>query len=168
MSLSGPRRLSAGNCAGMLNPRSLSYRPYAVQKRAEIWACHPKPGRLDDPALAAVVEERLRKNWSPQQISDDLAVISAGLPELQVSHETIYQSLFVQGQAYVGLQLTPSTPSTPTTLTDVIQGTKRQRGPKLVTSERRNHRPRPRVRSISLLPLRTRPRLETPGAVAEA
>jgi len=41
-----------------------------------------------------VVEERLRKNWSPQ-ISDDLAVVFAGLPELQVSHETIYQSLFI-------------------------------------------------------------------------
>lgn len=76
------------------HPRSLSYRPYAAQKRAEIRACRPKPGRLDDPALAAVVEERLRKNWSPQ-ISDDLAVVFAGLPELQVSHETIYQSLFI-------------------------------------------------------------------------
>jgi transposase len=80
------------------HPRSFSYRPYAAQKRAEVRACRPKPGRLDDPALAAVVEERLRKNWSPQQISDDLAVVFAGHPELQVSHETIYQSLFVQGR----------------------------------------------------------------------
>jgi len=87
------------------HPSTGSYRPYAAQKRSEIRACRPKLGRLDDRELAAVVEERLRKNWSPQQISDDLAVVFANRPELQVSHETIYQSLFVQGRGYVGLRL---------------------------------------------------------------
>ena len=87
------------------HPSTGSYRPYAAQKRSEIRASRPKVGRLDDRELAAVVEERLRKNWSPQQISDDLAVVFAGRPELQVSHETIYQSLFVQGRGYVGLRL---------------------------------------------------------------
>jgi IS30 family transposase len=51
------------------------------------------------------VEERLRKNWSPQQISDDLAVVFAGQAELQVSHESIYQSLYVQSRGYAGVRL---------------------------------------------------------------
>ncbi|MEB0276860.1 helix-turn-helix domain-containing protein, partial [Cryobacterium sp. 5B3] len=63
-----------------------------------IRAARPKPSKLDDRLLAAVVEERLRKNWSPQQISDDLAVVFAGQAELQVSHESIYQSLYVQSR----------------------------------------------------------------------
>ncbi|WP_146069785.1 IS30 family transposase [Cryobacterium sp. M15] len=87
------------------HPASRSYRPYAAQKRSEIRACRPKPGKLDDRQLAAVVEERLRKNWSAQQISDDLAVVFAGQDELQVSHETIYQSLYVHSRGYVGVRL---------------------------------------------------------------
>ena len=87
------------------HPAIRSYRPYAAQKRCEIRACRPKPSKLDDRQLAAVVEERLRKSWSPQQISDDLAVVFAGQAELQVSHETIYQSLYVQGRGYVGVRL---------------------------------------------------------------
>ena len=86
------------------HPATRSYRPCAAQKRCEIRACRPKPGRLDVRQLAAVVEERLRKSWSPQQISDDLAVAFAGQDELQVSHETIYQSLYVQNRGYVGVR----------------------------------------------------------------
>ncbi|TFD62922.1 IS30 family transposase [Cryobacterium suzukii] len=87
------------------HPTTRSYRPYAAQKRCGIRAGRPKPSKLDDRLLAAAVEERLRKNWSPQQISDDLAVVFAGQDELQVSHETIYQSLYVQGRSYVGVHL---------------------------------------------------------------
>jgi len=87
------------------HPITRSYRPYAAQKRCVIRAARPKPSKLDDRLLAAVVEERLRKNWSPQQISDDLAVVFAGQAELQVSHESIYQSLYVQSRGYVGVRL---------------------------------------------------------------
>ncbi|POH62904.1 IS30 family transposase [Cryobacterium zongtaii] len=87
------------------HPTTRSYRPYAAQKRCVIRAGRPKPSKLDDRQLAAVVEERLRKNWSPQQISDDLAVVFAGQAELQVSHESIYQSLYVHGRGYVGVRL---------------------------------------------------------------
>ena len=34
----------------------------------------------------------------PQQISADLAALHPNRPELRVCHETIYQSLFVQGR----------------------------------------------------------------------
>ena len=87
------------------HPTTRSYRPYAAHKRCVIRAGRPKPSKLDDRLLAAVVEERLRKNWSPQQISDDLAVVFAGQAELQVSHESIYQSLYVQSRGYVGVRL---------------------------------------------------------------
>lgn len=81
------------------------YRPYAAQRRAEVRARRPKAGRLDDLVLAAAVEARLVKNWSPQQISDDLRRVFAGREEMQVSHETIYQSLFVQGRGQLRADL---------------------------------------------------------------
>jgi IS30 family transposase len=82
-----------------------SYRPYAAHKRCVVRAARPQPSKFDDRLLAAAVEERLRKNWSPQQISDDLAVVFADQAELQVSHESIYQSLYVQSRGYVGVRL---------------------------------------------------------------
>nr|WP_172582547.1 IS30 family transposase [Subtercola boreus] len=84
---------------------TLAYRPHAAQKRAEERARRPKAGRLDDLVLAAAVEARLVKNWSPQQISDDLRRVFAGREEMQVSHETIYQSLFVQGRGQLRADL---------------------------------------------------------------
>ncbi|MBM7846983.1 IS30 family transposase [Arthrobacter roseus] len=82
-----------------------AYRPYAAQKRCDLRACRPKIGKLADTRLVAVVEERLRKNWSPQQVSDDLKRVFAGQEEMQVSHETIYQSLFVQGRGHLRADL---------------------------------------------------------------
>lgn len=75
-----------------------AYRPYAAQKRSDLRACRPKTGRLVNAKLVAAVEERLRKNWSPQQVSDDLRRVFPGQIQMQVSHETIYQSLFIQGR----------------------------------------------------------------------
>lgn len=86
-------------------PGTGAYRPYAAQKRCDQRACRPKPGKLTDARLVAVVEERLRKNWSPQQVSDDLNRVFAGREEMQVSHETIYQSLFVQGRGHLRADL---------------------------------------------------------------
>jgi transposase, IS30 family len=46
--------------------------------------------------LRVIVLSKLRRRWSPRQISSWLAHHFAGYPELQVSHETIYQALYVQ------------------------------------------------------------------------
>jgi len=45
-----------------------------------------------------VVEAKLALKWSPEQISRWLRVAFPADPEMRVSHETIYMSLFVQGR----------------------------------------------------------------------
>ena len=91
-------RHNAGKRAG-------TYRPHTAQKQAGLRACRPKDGKLEDPRLIAAVEARPVKNWSPQQISDDLKQTFADREEMQVSHETIYQSLFVQGRGHLKADL---------------------------------------------------------------
>jgi IS30 family transposase len=51
------------------------------------------------------VEVRLLRNWSPEPIRDDLARTFPDRPEMRVSHETIYQSLFVQGRGHLRADL---------------------------------------------------------------
>jgi IS30 family transposase len=58
------------------------------------------------PQLAAVVEEKLELRWSPQQIAGWLSVEFPDDPEMRVSHETIYLSLFVQTRGALRKELT--------------------------------------------------------------
>jgi IS30 family transposase len=75
------------------------YRAVAADGAAYRRALRPKPAKLaTNPALRARVEELLEQRWSPQQISARLRVEFADDPQMQVSHETIYQSLFVQAR----------------------------------------------------------------------
>jgi IS30 family transposase len=55
--------------------------------------------------LRRVVERKLEATWSPEQISAWLASEYPEDPEMQVSHETIYQSLFVQGRGALRREL---------------------------------------------------------------
>ena len=75
------------------------YRAVRADGAAYRRALRPKPAKLATiPALRARVEELLQERWSPQQISARLKVEFADDPQMQVSHETIYQSLFVQAR----------------------------------------------------------------------
>ncbi len=66
----------------------------------------PKASKLAlYPRLRAEVEARLRLRWSPQQISAFLKVEYAQDPEMQISHETIYLSLFVQSRGALRKEL---------------------------------------------------------------
>ena len=56
-------------------------------------------------APAPVVERKLEARWSPEQISAWLASEYPDSPEMQVSHETIYQSLFVQSRGALRREL---------------------------------------------------------------
>jgi IS30 family transposase len=52
------------------------------------------------------VERRLIKRWSPQQIATSLVRDYPDDPEMHVSHETIYRSLFVQARGGLRKELT--------------------------------------------------------------
>jgi len=66
----------------------------------------PKPSKFKLwPRLRAAVVERLEKNWSPEQISAWLKLEYPDDPEMQVSHETIYLSLYVQSRGTMRKEL---------------------------------------------------------------
>jgi IS30 family transposase len=68
---------------------------------ADAWkrALRPQACRLaQHPALCARVAEKLEADWSPQQIAGWLKRTYPTEPDMQVSHETIYLSLFVQSR----------------------------------------------------------------------
>jgi IS30 family transposase len=58
------------------------------------------------PRLRAAVEAKLELRWSPQQISGWLVEEFPSEPEMRVSHETIYLSLFVQSRGALRKELT--------------------------------------------------------------
>lgn len=69
-------------------------------------ALRPKPCKLAcRPALARTVSGKLRRNWSPEQIAGWLKRTWPGEPHNQVSHETIYRSLFIQTRGVLKKEL---------------------------------------------------------------
>ncbi len=82
-----------------------TYAPYAAQKRADLRARRPKASKFDNPELALLVQAKLCLKWSPEQISDHLAAVVPDRQELQVSPETIYQALYVQGRGHLRAEL---------------------------------------------------------------
>jgi transposase, IS30 family len=77
----------------------LPYRAWPAQSKAEARARRPKPGKLAlNPLLQQQVTRRLKLRHSPEQISAALRLQFPDQPEMQVSHETIYQALYVQGR----------------------------------------------------------------------
>jgi IS30 family transposase len=75
------------------------YRAAIADAQAWQTARRPKPSRLAQlPRLRAVVADRLAADWSPEQIAGWLKVTYPADPTMQVSHETIYRSLFIQSR----------------------------------------------------------------------
>jgi IS30 family transposase len=58
------------------------------------------------PMLRDIVAGKLRQRWSPQQIAGWLKASYADEPEMQVSHETIYRTLFIQSRGALRKELT--------------------------------------------------------------
>jgi IS30 family transposase len=86
---------------------SWQYRAGAAQGRAEQRARRPKPGKVAvNGRLRARVQDDLWRRWSPQQIALRLRCDFPDSPEMWVSHETIYQSLYVQGRGGLRRELT--------------------------------------------------------------
>jgi IS30 family transposase len=85
------------------------YRALAAQAQAEFRARRPKTARLaGNPVLRCWVQDRLEERWSPEQVSVMLKRVFPGEPEMRVSHETIYQAIYVQGRGALRRELAVS------------------------------------------------------------
>jgi transposase, IS30 family len=75
-----------------------NYRAFVAQNRADRSALRPKQGWIEQrPWLWELVQEMLRtRKWSPEGISRRLRREHPDAPEWWVSHEAIYQAIFVQ------------------------------------------------------------------------
>jgi IS30 family transposase len=72
------------------------YQPERADRLAWVRQRRPKPSKLaGDPALAAKVQELLDHRFSPEQICGRLKVLFADNPSMRISHESIYQSIYV-------------------------------------------------------------------------
>jgi IS30 family transposase len=81
------------------------YGAWRAHCRAETSSKRPKAAKLAHPPLVRQVSTWLEKLWSPKEIAERLRLEFPGDPMMQVSHETIYQSLFVQGRGELRREL---------------------------------------------------------------
>ena len=82
------------------------YRGWRAHRGAAEAARRPKPAKLAHCApLRAEVEAGLEQLWSPMQIAAMLRIVYPHDPMMWVSHETIYQSLYVQGRGALRKEL---------------------------------------------------------------
>jgi IS30 family transposase len=106
----------------------MAYRATTAQWHADRSARRPKPSKLAlNSALRTYVEDRLAgvvanpgrvrrpapckdrrwtKAWSPEQIARRLPIDFPDDETMRISHEAIYQALFVQGRGSLGRELT--------------------------------------------------------------
>jgi IS30 family transposase len=83
-----------------------NYRPSWAQERMKRLASRPKTAKLAKNArLRELVQAKLVEKLSPEQISRELRKQFPDDAEMQVSHETIYQSIYVQGRGALRREL---------------------------------------------------------------
>ncbi|WP_448640767.1 IS30 family transposase [Geodermatophilus sp. URMC 63] len=96
-----PSTISRELARGCLNRRPRGrYRASLAQARADARARRPKPAKLVvHPRLRDWVADKLeRLQWSPEQIARRLRVEFSDDESMRISHEAIYQSIYVQGR----------------------------------------------------------------------
>jgi transposase, IS30 family len=88
------------------NGGQTSYRASQADQAAWDRAHRPKTCKLvANPALAHIVAGKLQRLWSPEQIAGWLKHEYPGDEHFQVSHETIYRSLFIQARGALKKEL---------------------------------------------------------------
>ena len=81
------------------------YRAVKAHHRAHDRSRRPKQAKLGAGPLLATVERWLSQWWSPREIARRLRLEYPEEPAMRVSHETIYQALFVQGRGELRREL---------------------------------------------------------------
>ncbi len=82
------------------------YRANLADQSAWDRACRPKACKLaENPSLASIVSNKLQLQWSPEQIAGWLKQTYPNDENYQVSHETIYRSLFIQARGALKKEL---------------------------------------------------------------
>lgn len=82
------------------------YRACSAERRAWKAARRPKPCKLaKNRRLRACVEDKLRLWWSPKQIAEWLRLTFGDDRSMNVSHETIYRSLYIQARGALKAEL---------------------------------------------------------------
>ena len=83
------------------------YRAARADQQAWVRAARPKRCKLaGNPLLRDIVEDKLQHRWSPQQIAGWLRLAFPESTEMQVSHESIYRTLYVQSRGALCRELT--------------------------------------------------------------
>jgi IS30 family transposase len=78
------------------DPRTGQYQPERADRLAWERQRRPKPSKLArDPVLRGRVQQLVDRRYSPEQVSGRLKVLHPDDPAMRVSHETIYQSIYV-------------------------------------------------------------------------
>ena len=104
------RRRSPGFAPGTQGPGRrprLLYRATPAQAKAEVRARRPKPSKLAErPELHTYVQAKLKEEWSPEEIAGRLPEDFPDDQRMRISHEAIYQALYVQGRGALRRELT--------------------------------------------------------------
>ena len=103
---SGYRRKHAFGARQSGRSAEVHYDALVAQARSDQRARRPKPGKLAiSDRLHDEVQTRLLDEHSPQQIAKRLPTDFPDDMEMRVSHETIYQSIYVQGKGNLRREL---------------------------------------------------------------
>jgi IS30 family transposase len=88
------------------NSTTTGYRASTAQYTAEQRAKRPKPAKLaGNLVLRDRVQQDLNARWSPEQIAARLKRDFPDQPRMHVTHETIYQAIYVQGRGALRREL---------------------------------------------------------------
>jgi transposase, IS30 family len=85
---------------------SRSYQPEACHQAALRARARPRPLKLvKDPVLRQWVQDQLDEHYSPEQIAGRLPVVFPDDDQMRISHETIYQAIYVRPRGELRRQL---------------------------------------------------------------
>jgi IS30 family transposase len=88
------------------NGGETAYRAVEAQRRCDEARLRPKQRKLEASGqLHDVVNDGLRERWSPKQISERLRKEYPDDEDMQVSHETIYECLYLQARGELRTEL---------------------------------------------------------------